>query len=156
MEPNLHKISAVLKFVFNASLSMIIVEDLTFYDCKSEFTQPRYNLKSGRSSYCMLFLDLTLEGQKPFVSKAQLSGGSVFCGSWLPNITLGHLLCPPVRRPRQHLLRRPGIRPHLSQRRPRHGRGQDGHRGVRVSGPLRITRQECRTMFLLLEKHMTY
>ena len=51
MEPKLHKISAVLKFLFNASLSKIIVEDLTFHDSKSEFTQPRYNLKSGRSSY---------------------------------------------------------------------------------------------------------
>ena len=51
MEPKLHKISAVLKFLFNASLSNIIVEDLTFHDSKSEFTQPRYNLKSGRSSY---------------------------------------------------------------------------------------------------------
>ena len=30
---------------------MISVEDLTFHDSKSEFTQPNYNLKSGKSSY---------------------------------------------------------------------------------------------------------
>ena len=51
MEPKLHKISPVLKFLFNSSLSNIIVEDLTFHDSRSEFTQPRYNLKSGMSSY---------------------------------------------------------------------------------------------------------
>ena len=51
MEPKLHKVSAVLKFLFNASLSKINVEDLTFHDSKSEFTQPNYNLKSGKSSY---------------------------------------------------------------------------------------------------------
>ena len=51
MEPKLHKISPVLKFLFNASLSNIIVEHLTFHDSKSEFMQPRYDLKSGRSSY---------------------------------------------------------------------------------------------------------
>ena len=52
MEPKLHKVSAVLNFVFNASLSKIIVEGLTFHESKSEFTQPRYSLKSGWSSYC--------------------------------------------------------------------------------------------------------
>ena len=30
---------------------MISVEDLTFHDSKSEFMQPNYNLKSGKSSY---------------------------------------------------------------------------------------------------------
>ena len=69
MEPKLHKISPVLKFLFNASLSKISVEDLTFHDSKSEFTQPNYNLKSEQLP---LFLDLSLEGHKPFVSKAQL------------------------------------------------------------------------------------
>ena len=51
MEPKLHNIYAILKFLFNALLSKIIVEALTFHDSKSEFTQPSYNLKSGRSSY---------------------------------------------------------------------------------------------------------
>ena len=44
-------VSAVIQFLFNASLSNIMVELLTFHDSKSEFTQPNYNLKSGSGSY---------------------------------------------------------------------------------------------------------
>ena len=71
MEPNLHKISAVLTFLFNASLSKIIVEDLTVHDCKSEFTQPRYNLKSDRSSYRCSWIQ-HLEAKNPSSQKPNL------------------------------------------------------------------------------------
>ena len=68
MEPKLHKISAELKFLFNASLSKISVEDLTFHDSKSEFMQPRYNLKSGRSSYRCSWIQ-HLEAKNPSSQK---------------------------------------------------------------------------------------
>ena len=90
MEPKLHKISPVLKFLFNASLSNIIVEDLTFHDSKSEFTQPRYNLKSGRSSYRCSWI-YHLKAKNPSSLKLNLRAFAIFS---LPKYALPFLSSP--------------------------------------------------------------
>ena len=89
MEPKLHKISAVLKCVFNASLSKILVEDLTFHDSKSEFTQPRYNLKSGRSSHRCSWI-YHLKAKNPSSLKLNTDRSKPLVFQAMPSLVLGH------------------------------------------------------------------